>query len=594
MKLNNYKVRTKVILLSIMLVLVSVLLTIISISNLAKIKKENIKTLETSIRSNYDTQIKEQVQNVISLLNGIYDKYKRGVYTEEEAKKLAADMVRNLRYGKDGYFWIDTYKGDNIVLLGSATEGTNRINFQDKKGKYIVKETIKNAQKKNGGYIDYWFPKEGQTKALPKRGYGLAFKPFRWVVGTGNYTDYIDNTINQEKAKEDENFTHSVISYIIIFVIAILVAVGMSVYLSFNLNNAFKTISGYFNKLAAGDFSVKLPKDYINRRDDFGILAKDMELMKDSVAKLIGRTKKEADSIINVVADINSNVKDLNTNIEDVAATTQELAASMEETSASAQEMAATSESIEAATRTIAEKSQEGSMQVIEISKRAKDTKEEVQQSQQKAKQIGSEISVKVRNALEASKVVEQIKILSDSIMEITSQTNLLALNASIEAARAGESGRGFAVVADEIGSLAGQSKNAVVKIQEVTEKVTESVSNLSESAEALLEYVSQDIAGNFSRLLKVADAYNDDAVYVDHLVTDFSSTSEELLASIESVIKAVNEVSHAASEGATGTGDIADKVSTITNQSNEVSKQVDKSKESSERLKTEISTFII
>lgn len=594
MKLNNFKVRTKVIILAIILVFVSVLLTIISISNLSKTKNESIKNLEISIRSDYDNEIKDQVQNVNSMLNDIYNRYKRGVYSKEEAKELAAGLVRNLRYGKGGYFWIYTYGGDNVVLLGGASEGKNLLNLKDSTGKYIVKEIIKKGQMKNGGFTDYLYPKEGQTNESPKRSYSLAFKPFHWIVGTGNYTDYIDDIISREKAEEDEKFTHSVIGYIIIFAIALVVAIGMSVYLTFNLNNAFETISGYFNKLATGDFSIKLPKEYINRKDDFGILAKDLEIMKDSVAKLVGRTKKEADKIINVVDNINSNVKDLNTNIEDVAATTQELAASMEETAASAQEMAATSESIEAASRTIAEKSQEGAMQAIEISKRAKDTKEEVQQSQQKAQQIGSEISVKVRNALEASKVVDQIKILSASIMEITSQTNLLALNASIEAARAGESGRGFAVVADEIGSLAGQSKNAVVKIQEVTEKVTEAVSNLSESAEALLEYVSKDIAENFNRLLKVADAYNNDAVYVDGLVSDFSSTSEELLASIESVIKAVNEVAHAASEGATGTGDIAEKVSTITNQSNEVSKQVDKSKESSERLKTEISTFII
>ena len=594
MKLNNFKVRTKIILLVIILVLVSVLLAIISVSNLAKTKKENIKNLEVSIRSDYDNEIMDQVQNVKSMLNDIYSRYKRGVYTKEEAKEFAAGLVRNLRYGKGGYFSIFTDEGDSVVLLGGASEGKNLMDLKDSKGNYIVKEIIKKGQMKNGGFTDYLYPKEGETNESQKRSYSLVFKPFHWVVETGNYTDYIDDIINREKAEEDKNFTDSVIAYIIIFAAALVIAIGVSVYLTFNLNNAFQTISGYFNKLATGDFSIKLPKEYINRRDDFGILAKDMELMKDSVAKLIGRTKKEADRINNVVDNIHSNVKDLNTNIEDVAATTQELAASMEETAASAQEMAATSESIEAASRTIAEKSQEGVMQVIEISKRAKDTKEEVQLSQQKAQQIGSEISVKVRNALEASKVVDQIKILSNSIMEITSQTNLLALNASIEAARAGESGRGFAVVADEIGSLAGQSKNAVVKIQEVTEKVTESVSNLSESAEALLEYVSKDITENFNRLLKVADAYNNDAIYVDSLVADFSSTSEELLASIESVIKAVNEVAHAASEGATGTGDIAEKVSTITNQSNEVSKQVDKSKESSERLKTEISTFVI
>ena len=73
---------------------------------------------------------------------------------------------------------------------------------------------------------------------------------------------------------------------------------------------------------------------------------------------------------------------------------------------------------------------------------------------------------------MEDARVVENIGVLSDSIMNITSQTNLLALNAAIEAARAGEAGKGFSVVADEIGKLAEQSKETILQIQSVTDEV--------------------------------------------------------------------------------------------------------------------------
>lgn len=131
--------------------------------------------------------IKSQVETAISMLQTIYSKHQNGELTLEQAKQLGADLLRGLRYGKDGYFWADTTEGVNIVLYGRKdVEGKNRLEVKDYKGKYIVKEFIATARN-GGGYIDYWFPKENQTTPLRKRGYVQLFEPFGWVVGTGYY-----------------------------------------------------------------------------------------------------------------------------------------------------------------------------------------------------------------------------------------------------------------------------------------------------------------------------------------------------------------------------------------------------------------------
>lgn len=96
--------------------------------------------------------------------------------------------------------------------------------------------------------------------------------------------------------------------------------------------------------------------------------------------------------------------------------------------------------------------------------------------SQQDAVKIYSKTKEEVEGAIAGSRAVEQINVLSESILAITSQTNLLALNAAIEAARAGEAGRGFAVVAEEVRKLAEESNKTVVEIQEVTGIVVSSV----------------------------------------------------------------------------------------------------------------------
>jgi signal transduction histidine kinase len=146
-----------------------------------------------------DLLIKSEVETAISMLQTIYLKYQKGDMTLDQAKQLGADLLRGLKYGKEEYFWADTTEGVNIVLYGNKeVEGKNRLEFQDYKGKFLIKDIIATA-KAGGGYETYWFPKVNQTKPFPKKGYVQLFEPFGWVVGTGYYL-----TINKtEKKKAD-------------------------------------------------------------------------------------------------------------------------------------------------------------------------------------------------------------------------------------------------------------------------------------------------------------------------------------------------------------------------------------------------------
>jgi len=134
-----------------------------------------------------DVLIKCEVETAVSMLQAIYAKHQQGEMTLEMARKLGADLLRELRYGTDGYFWADTKEGVNVVLYGRKdVEGKNRLEDKDAKGIYYVKEFLAKG-KAGGGFIEYSFPKKGQTTAQPKRSYVMPFEPFGWVVGTGYY-----------------------------------------------------------------------------------------------------------------------------------------------------------------------------------------------------------------------------------------------------------------------------------------------------------------------------------------------------------------------------------------------------------------------
>ena len=161
-------------------------------------------------------------------------------YSYEEADTRGADLLRELRYGYGGFFWADTYDGENVVLLGSATEGTNRMETKDADGYQMVKEIIRVGQEPDGGYTDYVFPKEGETESSPKRSYSRAFEPFGWVVGTGNYIDYIDETVAKETQAMKENVKSALLAIIGMGSFLVVIVMAVCLYMAFSLSRSFQ------------------------------------------------------------------------------------------------------------------------------------------------------------------------------------------------------------------------------------------------------------------------------------------------------------------------------------------------------------------
>ncbi len=592
--MNNVKVQTKLIIVMLATIVALVLCAVISSESMKQLESKALETLEADERASYDEQIKQQVDNVISLCQTIYDQYQAGVYTEEEAKKLAADEIRQLRYGDAGYFWVDQYDGTNVVLLGNDTEGTNRMETKDANGYQMVKEIIRVGQEADGGYTDYVFPKEGETEPSPKRSYSKAFEPFGWVIGTGNYTDYIDDQV----ASIEKDFSSYVTGRMTLFIISTLIegiiVVLLLIMIIISIIRPLKKCISSIGVMEQGDFSQAMGTALLKRRDDFGKLAASLESMRNEMSGLIGEVKSQATEITRMVQEIDDNIQALDEEIENVSATTEELAAGMEETAASSEEINAMSHEIESAAKSIATRSQDGATEADDIRDRAVGIKKTTTENDERTKAIHAEINEGLTKALEDIKIVDQIGVLAESIMEITGQTNLLALNASIEAARAGEAGKGFAVVADEIRVLAEQSKAAVVHIQDVTKNVVESVTNLADGAKKLLEFVGTDVVDSFAGFSGMADSYSNDAGSIDALVTDFSASSEQLLASINGVMDAIGEVSKAATEGATGTNDIAEKTGVVVEKAAEIKEKAEAAHAAADKLQQNVEHFIV
>ncbi|MBQ9549988.1 MAG: methyl-accepting chemotaxis protein [Lachnospiraceae bacterium] len=377
-------------------------------------------------------------------------------------------------------------------------------------------------------------------------------------------------------------------------IVLILVQILVAVYITANIGRAMKISIDYIERMSTGNFTQDLPDELKDRQDDFGNLGDSLKEMKLSVGALIGAVKGQADDIEEAVESINESVGELNSSIEDVAMSVGALASGMDETAASATEIKETSELIKNSTEDMARRAEEGANEVKAISDRSTRTAEETNRRQRNVKSLSDEISGRLSKALEDAKVVKEIDVLTESIMAITNETNLLALNAAIEAASAGEAGRGFAVVADEIRSLAEQSKDAVVKIQNVTQAVTGSVGNLSEDSGKLLNFVETDVAEMLEDFSATTEQYGKDVQYMDSLVSGFADTASELNQQIMGILNSIDGISDASQAGAESTNMIAQSTDNIRERSALVVKEAEKTRDTVEILDYEVSKIAV
>ncbi len=381
-------------------------------------------------------------------------------------------------------------------------------------------------------------------------------------------------------------------SIIIISVCFLLASVAATFIIASGISRPLKAVSDYLKVIAKGDFSNNVPPKLMKMKDETGILANAMDTMQQSVKQIIAEVIQESTTVSQMLHNINTEMDVLNQSIENISATTEELSSGTEETASSTEEMSATSEEIEKAAESIAVKAQEGAAAIGNISESAVLMKQNAIASRESAVAIYSKTKGDLQQAIEQSKAVDQIYELAEANLAITSQTNLLALNAAIEAARAGEAGKGFAVVADEIRKLAEDSRSTVARIQEVTNVIVEAVENLSVNSGNILEFIDKQVLSDYEKLVDSSGESSKNASGMGDIITDFSATSQQLLASMQNMAKAIGEIAGASNEGAQGAGNIANEAAVVTRMSNAVINMAVSANEKSKQLLKAVSQF--
>ena len=310
--------------------------------------------------------------------------------------------------------------------------------------------------------------------------------------------------------------------------------------------------------------------------------------IRDAMGTLQGSSER----ISGVVGEVRHRAKHSNDSVRSLSQLTQQLSAALEEISSSAAAITASAAGTQGDTQSMAEECSAITAYSTEMRERAEEMEHTARMETKVIQDKTEEIMAMLDQAIEKSHSVEQIKGLTEDILNISSSTNLIAVNASIEAARAGAAGAGFSVVAQEVHKLADSCAETANHIQKVSGVVMGAVEYLANSARELTNYLSQVISEQLDRSIQAGQQYREDSDYIGQAMEEYNGRVERLKNAIDMIAVSISSISSSIDGAASGISGAADSTRILADDMEGITKRMDVNQEIVGELQRQMDRF--
>ena len=262
-----------------------------------------------------------------SLLEHYARQSEEGVLPVEEAKQKAIAAVRDMRYDGKQYFWINDEEPRMIMHpFKPELDGKDLSNSKDPNGKRLFVEFVNVCKSNGAGFVDYYWPKPGATKPVPKISYVKLLPQWGWIIGSGIYVDDVETEISR-------------IFYLIFGLLAAIAAVGLtlSVFMTRSIARPINRIAASLNDGAeqVSNGSGEVSASSQSLAEGSSEQAASIEETSASLEEMASMTRQNADNAShadNLMKEANQVVGQANQSMSELTSSMTEISKASEET----------------------------------------------------------------------------------------------------------------------------------------------------------------------------------------------------------------------------------------------------------------------
>jgi len=181
---------------------------------------------------------------------------------EKDIQKQALQQLSSIRFGENGYIFVNTYDGKALVMDGEIIKEPFSVwEIEDPKGVKVIQKERNAVNNPDGDYIYYSWRKLHSNEIVPKMSFVKGVPEWEWMVGAGIYIDEIDEEIDIQRSILHNNLKKRVRLSLFLLLGIILIVFIVARRVSYRIKRNFESFT---DKLAIAVESGEMlnEKDY--------------------------------------------------------------------------------------------------------------------------------------------------------------------------------------------------------------------------------------------------------------------------------------------------------------------------------------------